>query len=142
MDAGIDYTTGGRARARGELTGGSGVDLVFEHVGGDLFQKGIESLSQDGRLVTCGAHSGEVVPFDIIPFFRSQHSIIGSFVYSREELETVLKLGARGQIKPLVAATFPLEETKAAMDTLEAREFFGKILVTPERTRTRPTLER
>jgi NADPH:quinone reductase-like Zn-dependent oxidoreductase len=35
------------------------------------------------------------------------------------------------QIKPLVAATFPLEDTKAAMDTLEAREFFGKILVTP-----------
>ena len=131
MDAGIDYTKEDVPARVAELTGGNGVDLVFEHVGGDLFQKGIESLSLSGRLVTCGAHSGEVVPFDIIPFFRSQHSIIGSFVYSREELERVLKLGARGQIKPLVAATFPLEDTKAAMDTLEAREFFGKILVTP-----------
>ena len=58
------------------LTGERGVDLVYEHVGGELFQHGLDSLSKDGRLVTCGAHSGEVVPFDIIPFFRTQKSII------------------------------------------------------------------
>ena len=114
-----------------EITGGKGVDLVFEHVGGELFQKSLESLAPDGRLVTCGAHAGEVVPFDIIPFFRSQHTIIGSFVYSREELERVLAMGARGQIQPLIADTFPLHETQAAMDKLESRDFFGKILVRP-----------
>jgi NADPH:quinone reductase-like Zn-dependent oxidoreductase len=131
MDAGIDYTKEDVPARVAELTGGQGVDLVFEHVGGELFQKALDSLSQGGRIVTCGAHAGEVVPFDIIPFFRGQHSIIGSFVYSREELEMVLKLGARGQIKPLVAQTFPLEETAAAMDAMERREFFGKILVLP-----------
>jgi NADPH:quinone reductase-like Zn-dependent oxidoreductase len=118
------------ARVR-EATGGNGVDLVFEHVGGTLFQVGLDSLARDGRLVTCGGHGGEVVPFDIIPFFRSQHQIIGSFVYSREELEKVLALGARGLIKPMVARTFPLEDARAAMDLLESRDFFGKILIVP-----------
>jgi NADPH:quinone reductase-like Zn-dependent oxidoreductase len=131
MDAGIDYTTEDvPARVR-ELTGGKGVDLVFEHVGGRMFQDGLDSLAWDGRLVTCGGHGGEVVPLDIIPFFRSQHQVIGSFVYSREELEKVLALGARGMIKPLIAKTFPLEEAREAMALLESREFFGKILLLP-----------
>jgi NADPH:quinone reductase-like Zn-dependent oxidoreductase len=131
MDAGIDYSTEDvPARVR-ELTGGSGVDVVFEHVGGRMFQIGLDSLARDGRLVTCGGHGGEVVPLDIIPFFRSQHHVIGSFVYSREELEKVLSLGARGMIKPLVAKTFPLEQAKAAMTLLENRDFFGKILLLP-----------
>ena len=51
-------------------TDGRGVELVFEHVGGEFFQMGLDSLAKDGRLVICGGHSGEVVPFDIIPFFR------------------------------------------------------------------------
>ena len=131
MDEGIDYTREDIPSRVMELTGGAGVDLVFEHVGGELFQKSLESLSRDGRIVTCGAHGGEVVPFDIIPFFRSQHTIIGSFVYERHELERVLAMGARGQIKPLVADTFPLHEAAAAMDKLESRDFFGKILVCP-----------
>ena len=131
MDAGIDYTTEDvRARVM-ELTGGRGVDLVFEHVGGELFQKAIESVAQDGRLVTCGAHGGEVVPFDIIPFFRAQHTIIGSFVYDREELDKVTQLAARGLLEPLVARTFPLEDARAAFELLESREFFGKILLRP-----------
>ena len=131
MDAGIDYSSEDvPARVR-ELTGGKGVDVVFEHVGGRMFQIGLDSLAWDGRLVTCGGHGGEVVSLDIIPFFRSQHQVIGSFVYSREELEKVLSLGARGMIKPLVATTFPLEEAEAAMTQLENRDFFGKILLLP-----------
>jgi len=131
MDVGLDYTTEDvPARVR-ELTAGKGVDLVFEHVGGKMFQIGLDSLAWDGRLVTCGGHGGEVVPLDIIPFFRSQHQVIGSFVYSREELEKVLSLGARGMIKPLIAKTFPLEQARDAMAMLERREFFGKILLVP-----------
>ena len=129
MDAGIDYTAQDVPARVMELTEGNGVDLVFEHVGGELFQRALDSLAPDGRIVTCGAHAGEVVPFDIIPFFRSQHAVIGSFVYTREELERVLKLARRGTIKPLVAATYPLEEVRAASEKLESRDFFGKILL-------------
>ena len=77
------------------LTDDRGVDLVFEHVGGELFQKGLDSLGKDGRLVICGGHSGEVVPFDIIPFFRAQKQVIGSFTYNRLEVESCLELAKR-----------------------------------------------
>ena len=131
MDLGIDYTTEDVPRRVMEATGGRGVDLVFEHVGGELFQKAIESLAQNGRMVTCGAHAGEVVPFDLIPFFRAQHTIIGSFVYDRDELEKALEFAARGLLRPLVAQTFALSDARAAFELLESREFFGKILLRP-----------
>jgi NADPH:quinone reductase-like Zn-dependent oxidoreductase len=131
MDVGIDYTTEDMPARVKELTDGIGADLVFEHVGGELFQKAIESLRPDGRLVTCGAHSGEVVPLDIIPLFRSQHTIIGSFVYAREELEQVVRLASRGRLRPLVSASYALDEIREAFEALEARRHFGKILVRP-----------
>jgi NADPH:quinone reductase-like Zn-dependent oxidoreductase len=131
MDYGINYTRQNVVDEVMSLTGGVGVDLVYEHVGGDLFQWGLDSLRKDGRLVICGGHSGEVVPFDIIPFFRAQKSVIGSFVYTRQEVEICLDLAARGKITPLVHGTFPLERVAEAMDLMESREFFGKIVVTP-----------
>ncbi len=131
LDVGIDYTTEDVPARVMEITGGRGVDLVFEHVGGELFQKALESLSRDGRLVTCGAHGGEVVPFDIIPFFRAQHRIIGSFVYEREELDKVIAFAARGRLKPLVAESFALDDVRDAFELLESRQFFGKILLRP-----------
>ena len=100
-------------------------------VGGELFQKGLDSLTKDGRLVICGGHSGEVVPFDIIPFFRGQKSVIGSFVYTREEVTRCLELAGRGLITPLVHQTFPLDDAREAMATMERREHFGKLLLIP-----------
>ena len=131
MDVGIDYTTQDVVEEVMRATDGNGVDVVYEHVGGDLFQKGLDSLGKDGRLVTCGAHSGEIVPFDVIPFFRRQLTVIGSFVFDRVEVETCFELIARGVLKPQVAATFPLEQAKEAMDLMESRSFFGKIVLLP-----------
>jgi len=130
MDHGIDYTTQDVSAEVMRITGGGGVDLVFEHVGGELLQKGLESLKPStGRVVTCGAHAQEVVPFDVIPFFRSEWTIIGSFVYTRDELEKVLDFAHRGLITPKVAGTYPLAETRAAMERMESRDFFGKLIV-------------
>lgn len=131
MDYGINYTKANVVDEVMKVTGGVGVDLTYEHVGGDAFQWGLDSLRKDGRLVTCGAHAGEVVDFDIIPFFRRQISVIGSFVYTRDEVLRCLDLLARGKITPLVAATFPLEQAKEAMELMESRDFFGKIVITP-----------
>jgi NADPH:quinone reductase-like Zn-dependent oxidoreductase len=129
LDVGINYQTQDVVEEVMRATDGQGVDLVYEHVGGELFQKGLDSLAKDGRLVICGGHSGEVVPFDIIPFFRSQKQIIGSFVYNRVEVEKVLELASRGLIQPLVYKTFPLEEARGAMEAMERREHFGKIVL-------------
>jgi NADPH:quinone reductase-like Zn-dependent oxidoreductase len=130
MDVGINHATEDVVERVMEITDDKGVDVVYEHVGGELFQKGLDSLSKDGRLVICGGHSGEVVPFDIIPFFRMQRSIIGSFVYTKLEIEQCFDLAARGLIQPLVHATFPLEQAKEAMEMMERREHFGKIVLT------------
>lgn len=131
MDEGINYNEKDVPPEVMRITGEQGVDLVYEHVGGKRFDDGIKSLKRDGRLVTCGAHSGEVVEFDIIPFFRSQQAVIGSFVYDREEVDKVLGFARRGLIKPLVHRVFPLEEARQALEVLESREFFGKILLAP-----------
>ncbi len=131
MDEGINHRTEDVVARVMELTDGRGVDLVYEHVGGELFQKGLDSMGKDGRLVICGGHSGEVVPFDIIPFFRGQKSVIGSFTYTREEVARSFDLAARGLIKPLVHQTFPLDDVREAMATMERREHFGKIVLVP-----------
>jgi 2-desacetyl-2-hydroxyethyl bacteriochlorophyllide A dehydrogenase len=131
MEAGINHSRQDVVEEVMRLTEGRGVDLVYEHCGGDLFQKGLESLSKDGRLVICGGHAGEVVPFDIIPFFRAQKSVIGSFVYTRAEVEACIELARRGRIVPLVHSAFPLEQARDAMELMESREFFGKIVLTP-----------
>jgi NADPH:quinone reductase-like Zn-dependent oxidoreductase len=131
MDVGIDHATEDVAARVMEITDGRGVDLVYEHVGGELFQKGLDSLTKDGRLVICGGHSGEVVPFDIIPFFRGQHTVIGSFTYTRAEVQKAFELASHGRVKPLVHKTFPLDAAGDAMSTMERREHFGKIVLVP-----------
>jgi len=129
MDHGVNHSTQDVVEEVMRLTDGRGVDLVFEHVGGELFQKGLDSLGKDGRLVICGGHSGEVVPFDIIPFFRMQRQIIGSFVYTRTEVETCLELARQGKVTPLVYKAFPLADAPDAMAMMERREHFGKIVL-------------
>jgi NADPH:quinone reductase-like Zn-dependent oxidoreductase len=134
LDVAVNYRVQDVPAEVMRVTEGRGVDVVFEHVGGEFFQMGLDSLSKDGRLVICGGHSGEVVPVDIIPFFRSQKQIIGSFVYNRSEVEKVLELAARGVITPLVYKVFPLERARDAMETMERREHFGKIVLKPGAT--------
>ena len=131
MDVGINYKTQDLVAEVMAATGGKGVDLVYEHVGGELFQKGLDVLAGGGRLVTCGGHAEEVVPFDIIPFFRAQKSVIGSFVYDLDEFETCVALCARGQITPLVDSVFSLDDTVDAFRRVESREHFGKVIIKP-----------
>jgi NADPH:quinone reductase-like Zn-dependent oxidoreductase len=131
LDVGINYAEEDLPERVRSVTEGRGVDLVFEHVGGELFQQSLQCMAKDGRLVTCGAHSGEVVPIDVIPLFRGQHSIIGSFVYTENELRKVLHLASEGKIKPVIHATFALEDARLAMESLEVRTHFGKVILVP-----------
>ncbi len=131
LDVGINYRTQDLVAEVKQATGGRGVDVVFEHVGGDMFQKSLEALAFSGRLVTCGGHAEEVVPFDIIPFFRGQKSVIGSFVYDKDEFETCLALCARGQITSLVDSVFSLDGIADAFRRVESREHFGKVVIKP-----------
>ena len=74
----VNYRNENVTEAALDATGGRGVDVVIEHIGGEQFGACLAALRKGGRLVTCGGHAGEVVDFDIIPFFRNEWQVIGS----------------------------------------------------------------
>jgi NADPH:quinone reductase-like Zn-dependent oxidoreductase len=113
------------------LTGGRGVDLVVEHVGGEQFGACLGALRKNGRLVTCGGHAGEVVDLDIVPFFRNEWQVIGSRTGTTQEIRLVMNLIASGKLRPHVHAALPLEEAARAHRILENREHFGKVVLNP-----------
>jgi NADPH:quinone reductase-like Zn-dependent oxidoreductase len=130
-EATVDYRTedlGARVR---ELTGGRGVDVVMESVGGDVLSGSLAALAKDGSVVTVGAHAGEVVPVDVILLFRSQWSLVGSVRATADEIRRCVELAGEGKLAPVVHAALPLEQAAEAHRILEAREQFGKVLLVP-----------
>lgn len=127
----INYRKENFAERVRELTGGKGVDVVMEHVGGEVFTRSLQCLKRDGILVTVGAHAGEVVPLDIIPFFRNQLRLVGSKNASVTELRKVMELVAQGRLEPVIHRAFPLAEAAQAHRVVDSRDFFGKVLLLP-----------
>ena len=116
------------------LTGKRGVDVVFEHVGTATWDDSVLSLARGGRLVTCGATTGFDARIDLRFLFSRQLSILGSYMGTKSEFATVLKLVASGRLKPVLDRTFPLAECRLAHEYLESGAQFGKVvLVVDER---------
>ena len=114
-----------------KITTKHGVDLVVEHVGGDVLGKCFDCLARGGTIVTCGATAGRDVPFNLWPFFVKQHRFIGSYGRNRADLQTTLEWAAAGKLKPVIDSIFPLDQTAAAFDKLRSRNMLGKILIEP-----------
>src|SRR5205085_2989783 len=89
------------------ITNKRGVDVVFEHVGTATWEDSVASLAPGGRLVTCGATTGFDAKIDIRFLFVRQLSILGSYMGTKDEFATVLKLVAAGKLKPVVDKIFP-----------------------------------
>jgi NADPH:quinone reductase-like Zn-dependent oxidoreductase len=107
------------------------VDAVMESVGEATWSHSLKSLRPGGRVVVCGATSGLNPPADLARVFFLQLSIIGSTMGTRDELEALMKLCARENVKPLVDRSFGLAETEAALQYLDSGKAFGKVVVTP-----------
>lgn len=114
-----------------KLTNKRGVDVVFEHIGQDTWEKSVASLARNGRLVTCGATTGNESKLHIWAFFAKQLQIIGSYGGTRDNLRRLLDVTARGQFRPVVDRSYPLRDLNEALARLESRKQFGKILVCP-----------
>lgn len=114
------------------LTAKRGVDVVFEHVGTATWDDSVASLARGGRLVTCGATTGFDAKIDLRFLFSRQLSILGSYMGTKAEFATVLKLVAAGKLKPVVDRTFPLKECRLAHEYLAASEQFGKVVMVVE----------
>jgi NADPH:quinone reductase-like Zn-dependent oxidoreductase len=110
------------------LTGKRGVDVVFEHVGGETFERSLRALAKGGRLITCGATSGSDVTVNLRLVFFKLLSILGSTMGSLAELHEIMKFVEAGKLRPVVDRVLPLAEVAEGHRILESREAFGKIV--------------
>jgi NADPH:quinone reductase-like Zn-dependent oxidoreductase len=111
------------------ITSKRGVDVVFEHVGIATWDDSIASLASGGRLVTCGVTTGYDAKLDLRFLFSRQLSLLGSYMGTKSELHTVMKLVASGRLKPVVDRVFALSEAAAAHSYLESSSQFGKVVL-------------
>ncbi len=129
-----------RARIK-ELTGGRGADVVYDPVGGDLFEASLRSIAPDGRILAIGFASGTVprIPANIL--LVKNVTVIGYWwgayrkldpASLRRSMAELLAWLAQGRIRQHVSATLPLAEAEAALAMLKDRRATGKLVLTPE----------
>jgi NADPH:quinone reductase-like Zn-dependent oxidoreductase len=115
------------------LTDKRGVDVVFENVGGEVFEKSITVIAKGGRLVTCGATTEYMANVDIRYIYSRHQTIYGSWMGSKAELVDVLQFfkgnKEERRFQPVIDTIFPLEEATEAHRRMEERKNFGKIVL-------------
>ena len=116
------------AAVRG-LTARRGVDVVFDHVGAATWQTSIRALARGGRLVTCGATSGGDAATDIRYIYGRALSIHGSWMGTKANLRSAMRLVEQGRLAPVVHDVFPLEDAARAQEVMERAEHFGKLVL-------------
>jgi NADPH:quinone reductase len=143
-DAGADdtilYTQQDFEAETKRLTDGKGVHVVYDGVGKDTFEKGLNVLRPRGYMVYYGASSGPVPPFDLAKLapkgslFVTRPTLV-HHIASREELEQrsndVLGMIAAGELKLRIEHVYPLQDAPQAHRDLEGRKTTGKLLLIP-----------
>jgi NADPH2:quinone reductase len=140
-ERGINYRTEDWVAIVKERTGGRGVDLVLDHIGGIYFERNMAALAVDGRLVQIGIMGGVAsATIDLGAVLRRRLTITGSTLRPRPVAEKgtiaaalrreVWPLFESGRIRPVVYRTFPLTEAAAAHRLMESSEHVGKIVLT------------
>jgi NADPH:quinone reductase-like Zn-dependent oxidoreductase len=123
---------GDPARYTGALldAGGRRFDAVLDTVAGPQFGAHLEALREDGTLVTCGAHAGEIVPLDVVKVFQHGWRITGFRIAPPDELRAAVDLIRNGTVKIPVARTFPMSQAAEAHRYLNRQQHVGKVLLT------------
>ena len=128
-EAGVNHREEDWPKQVRALTGGRGVDVVVEHVGGDVFSRAITTLAYGGRLVTCGATIGSGGQIDVTHLFAKQLSVLGSYMGDFSELKEVLRHLETAHLRPVVDQLIPVRDAAEAHRRMEARAHFGKIVL-------------
>src|SRR3974390_1780790 len=124
----INYKTERFEGVTRKLTSKKGVDVVFEHVGGEGFNASLLCLKRGGRLVTCGSTAGPSVTINLMQLFQQQYKIFGSFGCSMRNIRDSLSKMAAG-ITPIIATEVPLSDFQHGLARIENRHVFGKVIV-------------
>jgi len=122
------------------LTGGKGVDVVYDSVGKTTFEKGLNILRPRGMMVLFGGSSGAVPPFDPMTLAQKgslyvTRPTLMNYIATREELvarsSAVFSMISAGKLKVRIEYTYPLAEAQRAHRDLEGRKTTGKLLLIP-----------
>jgi NADPH:quinone reductase-like Zn-dependent oxidoreductase len=131
---GADHTINGAtqdvAKEVSRLTGRRGVDVVIENVGQAVWSSALKSLARGGRIVTCGATTGDQPAADLRRLFIRQLQVFGSTLGTLGEFRNLLEFTERTGMTPVINTWYPLERVHVALDHLESGTQFGKIAIT------------
>jgi NADPH:quinone reductase-like Zn-dependent oxidoreductase len=105
-------------------------DVVADVVGGPDFSGWLDVLERGGRYVTSGAIAGPMVELDLRTLYLNDLELIGATVFGPEVFADLVGLVNAGQVRPLVAGTFPLEQIHAAQDAFGRKSHVGNIVIT------------
>jgi NADPH:quinone reductase-like Zn-dependent oxidoreductase len=111
------------------ITGKRGVDIVVEHVGGQVLVKCFDCLARGGTIVTCGATAGREVALNLWPLFVKQQRLIGSYGRNRADMRATLEWAAEEKLKPVIHSVLPLAQTAEGFAMLRSRRVLGKIVI-------------
>jgi len=139
-DATVNVTSGFREQVKA-LTGGRGADVIYDPVGGDIFDESVRCIAFDGRLLVIGFTSGRIpsvsVNMPLIKGFSVMGVRAGEYgrqfpERGRENTEAVWRLADSGAIRPRVHAELPLDQWREAFDLLGQRKVIGKAVIRPD----------
>ncbi|WP_373184409.1 NADPH:quinone oxidoreductase family protein [Halopseudomonas sp.] len=134
----INYSEVSLKDAVKELTKGQGADVIYDPVGGDLFDQAVRSINWKGRLLVVGFASGRIPEFPVNLALLKGSSIVGVFWGSfaarepqtnRENFEELFAWFTEGKLKPLVSEKFRLDQYEDALNILTSRKAVGKVVV-------------
>ncbi len=135
----INYSEASLRERLKELTDGQGVDVIYDPVGGKLFEEAFRSIAWNGRMLVVGFAAGGEIPAlpANLPLLKGA-ALIGVFwgAFAQRQpqdnaanFKQLFAWYAEGKLKPLVSQTFALEQAAEAIDTLGQRKAVGKLVV-------------
>jgi len=111
-------------------SGGGGVDVVVNYIGGETWVPSLKCLSPGGRLLVCGATAGYDPKEDLRYIWSFEHTIIGSDGWTYADQIDLMQMVADGELKPVLHCSKPLAEMPQVMQELIDRQVFGKCVLT------------
>jgi NADPH2:quinone reductase len=138
-DHAINYKTQDFAEEVKGLTGGRGADVIFDPIGGDVFDRSTKCVAFEGRIVVVGFTSGRIPQAAANHVLVKNYSVVGLHwgLYTRRAPEllpaaqaALLDLYASGKIKPLISAHVPLADAPQALAMVAAGKSTGKVILT------------
>jgi NADPH2:quinone reductase len=139
-DAIVNVTGGFRERVKA-ITGGRGADVIYDPVGGDVFDESVRCIAFNGRLLSIGFTSGRLPVLPVNMALIKGFSLMGVRAgeygrqfpeKGRENQAAIWKLAEEGKVKPRVDAEYPLADWHAAFDSLANRQVIGKTIIRPD----------